>query len=121
MTQARDELADTLRGFRDGFMKGNPRAHTVLLSPAELRVVFPLVEESFAEGGWEAVEAALAAIPEFAEPTGALGPLWIATQMELGRDTAEIRVAVEIVLVAADVAYNLNERGRMRYLAAIPS
>ncbi|MYE06889.1 MAG: hypothetical protein F4Y04_06680 [Chloroflexi bacterium] len=73
--------------------------------------IFELVEQTFAAGGWDAVEAAMRKVPEFAEPMGALGPLWIAIQMERGN---EVRAAVEFTEVARDVHHNLKKFGRMR-------
>lgn len=107
---AQDNLHDFLRGVRDGYGQDHP-GPPILLSRPTMRMVFALVEAAYAEGGWDALEAAIAAVPEFADPMGSLGPLWIAIETEAGR---EVRAAIEFVEVAKDVRHNLNKFGRMR-------
>lgn len=78
----------------------------------QLDRIFRFVECAFAAGGWDAVEAPLLAVPEFAEPMGPLGPLWCAIQIERG---VESRVPGLVAEVARDVHHSLTTTGRMRY------
>ena len=80
--------------------------------PSSVTRVFFQVELHFANSGtWEELEAAIQDVDGMAEPLGPVGPLWIATQLELGR---EVRAAYEHTEVARDVRHNLKKFGKMR-------
>ena len=83
---------------------------------AALAGVFRAVEQHFADGGsFEDLEHILSSVPELTDPLGPLGPLWIATQIELGRPLRTPEIHRE---VANDVLHALKTAGVMRYIGA---
>ena len=81
--------------------------------------VFSRVELHFSNGGtWEQLEEILQQVDGMADPMGPIGPLWIAVQLELGR---EVRAALEHTEVAKDVLHNLKTHGKMRFVEDAPA